>query len=104
MKTAISMPDELFTRAENFAKRHRLTRSALVSKAVEEYLRKRQSDEITTQLNALYATVDSSLDPAFARMQYEVLRKEDTWWDAGKFGGPTSPNRLVRNRRSSGRC
>ena len=79
MKTAISMPDELFAQTEKFAKRHRLTRSALVSKAVEEYLRKRQSNEITAQLNALYATVDSSLDPALARMQDEVFRKEDAW-------------------------
>ena len=77
MKTAISMPDELFSRAETFAKRHRLTRSALVSRAVDEFLHRNQGSDITARLNEVYAKSDSSLDPALQRMQFASLPREE---------------------------
>ena len=77
MKTAISMPDELFSRAETFAKRHRLTRSALVSRAVDEFLHRNQGSDITARLNEVYAKRDSSLDPALQRMQFASLPREE---------------------------
>ncbi|NJM68764.1 MAG: ChpI protein [Scytonema sp. RU_4_4] len=78
MKTAISIPTPLFEAAEQFAKRMGLSRSELYAVALQEYLHAHQSDQITEQLDAVYADEDSSLDPFFVQLQAHTLSKE-TW-------------------------
>ena len=77
MKTAISIPDDVFSRAERFANGHKMTRSALFTVAVDEYLQQHREDDVTQKLNEVYATEDSSLDPVFARLQSLSLPKEE---------------------------
>jgi metal-responsive CopG/Arc/MetJ family transcriptional regulator len=69
MKTAISLPDELFASAEALAERLGVTRSALFATAVAEFLAKHQARKVTDRLNALYAEESSVLDPRLARAQ-----------------------------------
>jgi metal-responsive CopG/Arc/MetJ family transcriptional regulator len=78
MKTAISIPDALFEAAEQFAKRMGLSRSELYAVALREYLQVHKQDEITKQLDAVYADEDSSLEPFFVQLQSHTLSKE-TW-------------------------
>lgn len=47
MKTAISVPDDVFERAERFARRSKRTRSDVYSAAVREYVARHAPDEIT---------------------------------------------------------
>ena len=47
MKTAISLPDTLFERAEQVAERLNLTRSHLSARALQEYLDRTDPDAIT---------------------------------------------------------
>ncbi len=77
MKTAISIPDDVFARAERFAHRSKISRSALFSVAVDEYIQHHREDDVTRRLNDVYASEDSSLDPVFARLQSLSLPKED---------------------------
>ena len=77
MKTAISIPDEVFSRAEEFAHRQKITRSALFTVAVDEYIQHHREDNVTRKLNEVYAKEDSSLDPVFARLQSLSLPKEE---------------------------
>jgi len=77
MKTAISIPDDVFSRAERFAHRRKMTRSALFTQAVDEYLQHHRDDDVTQKLNEVYASEDSSLDPVFARLQSLSLPKEE---------------------------
>ena len=77
MKTAISIPDDVFSRAETFARHRNVTRSALFTIAVDEYLQRHRDDEVTQKLDEVYANEDSSLDPVFARLQALSLPKED---------------------------
>ncbi|MFN6519364.1 MAG: ChpI protein [Nostoc sp. CreGUA01] len=65
MKTAISIPDPLFEAAEQFAKRMGLSRSQLYAVALQEYLQTHKREQVTKQLDAVYADEDSSLDPFF---------------------------------------
>ena len=51
MKTAISLPDDLFLAAERQAKRTRKTRSQLYAKALAEYLARHAPDEVTEAMN-----------------------------------------------------
>lgn len=77
MKTAISIPDDVFERAEQFAHRRNIARSTLFTAAVDEYIKHHKEDDVTRKLNEVYAKEDSSLDPVFARLQSLSLPKEE---------------------------
>lgn len=55
MKTAISVEDKLLGEADHVAKTIGVSRSRLISMALESYLRARRDEEITEQLNRVYA-------------------------------------------------
>jgi metal-responsive CopG/Arc/MetJ family transcriptional regulator len=76
MKTAISLPDELFASADALAERLGVSRSQLFATALAEYLAKHQSQKVTDRLNAVYSTEPSTLDPALHRAQRRSLGKE----------------------------
>jgi metal-responsive CopG/Arc/MetJ family transcriptional regulator len=51
MKTAISIPDDVFANAERLAKRLRKSRSQLFSDAVAEYIARHAPDEVTEAMD-----------------------------------------------------
>ncbi len=55
MKTAISIPDKLFTDAEITAKQLGLARSQLYVKAITEFIEHYNKDKITEKLNLFYS-------------------------------------------------
>ena len=73
MKTAISIPPEVFEAAEAFARRRQLSRSALYTRAVEEFLQHHRSENVTERLDRVYGEVPSELDPVIARLQDQTL-------------------------------
>ncbi|MFC1498585.1 ChpI protein [Verrucomicrobiota bacterium] len=77
MKTAISIPDQVFSRADKFARRRKMTRSALFSIAVDEYIQHHRQDNVTQKLNEVYAKEDSSLDTVLDKVQALSLPKEN---------------------------
>lgn len=81
MKTAISLPDELFERAERAAERLRLNRSQLYARALKEYLERTDPEALTAAFNVVYSTEPSDLDPALWEMQLLTLAEdvEDEW-------------------------
>ncbi|MEO5857446.1 MAG: hypothetical protein ABIR33_00710 [Pyrinomonadaceae bacterium] len=77
MKTAISVRENLFKRAESFAKREKISRSKLFANAVEEYLDKREMNDLAANLNDVYSSEDSSVDPVVFKMALLSLPKEE---------------------------
>ena len=63
MKTAISLPDDLFSEADALAKSLGKSRSGLVAEALAEYVAKHRHAKVTERLNAVYAVEDGRLDP-----------------------------------------
>lgn len=57
MKTAVSVPDDLFAQADRFAKRSRRSRSEVYSAALREYLARHAPDEVTAGLDAVLADI-----------------------------------------------
>jgi metal-responsive CopG/Arc/MetJ family transcriptional regulator len=53
MKTAISVPNDVFERAEHAAKRLKVSRSELYSRALAEFLDSHSPDHVTEVWNAL---------------------------------------------------
>ncbi|MFN0315947.1 MAG: CopG family transcriptional regulator [Burkholderiales bacterium] len=60
MKTAISIPDEVFEIAEKLARRQGVSRSRLFSDALREYVARHAPDEITDAMNRVVADVGES--------------------------------------------
>ena len=55
MKTAISIPDEVFAEADRLARKLKQSRSQLYSRAIREYVARHSADDVTAALDALYA-------------------------------------------------
>jgi metal-responsive CopG/Arc/MetJ family transcriptional regulator len=77
MKTAISIPDKVFSKAESFARRRNMTRSALFTVAVDEYIQHHRQDDVTEKLNEVYAVEESALDPVLESLQSLSIQRED---------------------------
>ncbi len=60
MKTAISIPDEIFKQVEKFSREHQYSRSEVFAMAVKEFLEKLKSKEILDALNEVYSEPNSS--------------------------------------------
>lgn len=73
MKTAISMPDDVFRTAENYARERNMSRSALITRAVKEFLEHHRREGVTERLDRVYAMEDPSLDPVLREMQFASL-------------------------------
>jgi metal-responsive CopG/Arc/MetJ family transcriptional regulator len=77
MKTAISVPDEVFEAADRTAKKLGVSRSELYSTAVSEYIERQRVEDVTSRLNDLYASESSELDEYLGQMQGQSMKKED---------------------------
>jgi metal-responsive CopG/Arc/MetJ family transcriptional regulator len=77
MKTAISIPDEVFRAAEELSRRLRMSRSALYSQAVAAFIASHRSTGVREKLDAIYGEEDSALDPLLAHWQALALPRED---------------------------
>lgn len=76
MKTAISLPEDLFRMAEVAARKMRMSRSKLYATAIAEFLERRSADRITEKLNEVYSRQSSKLDPELLTAQIRSLNKE----------------------------
>ncbi|TGK51122.1 ChpI protein [Leptospira kanakyensis] len=82
MKTAISIPDELFVSAENTAKKLGIPRSQLFAKALEEFIQNHSKEKITEKLNEVYDKNFFESDNSISNISVSTLRKSlknDSW-------------------------
>jgi metal-responsive CopG/Arc/MetJ family transcriptional regulator len=69
MKTAISLPDDLFESADELAERLGVSRSQLYATAVAEYVAKHRDQDVTARLNEVYSGEEAGLEPELRRAQ-----------------------------------
>jgi hypothetical protein len=77
MKTAISIPNDVFEAAEKLARRLGVSRSQLYTSAVSEFLRRHFTDGVTEKLNEIYGEEPSELDSVTRALQYANLGQEE---------------------------
>lgn len=77
MKTAISIPDQIFNEAERVADELKISRSELYTKALAAFLWQQRVDRMTKKANEVYAKVPSNLDPVLMQMQMISLPREE---------------------------
>ena len=77
MKTAVSVPDEVFAKAERLARRMKKSRSELFSNALAEYIARHAPDHVTETMNEVCAEIGEA-DPFVAAASRRIL--ENTEW------------------------
>jgi len=78
MKTAVSLPDDLFRQAEAIARRLRVSRSALYARAIADFLERERGNAITERLDNVYSGRAAKVDSALHGAQMGSLEK-DAW-------------------------
>lgn len=68
MKTAISIPNDVFEEAERVAAELKQSRSQLYSRAVREYVARHSADSVTAALDAVYAGENDESELEFLRV------------------------------------
>ncbi len=76
MKTAISIPDDLFEAADQLAKGIGVSRSQLYTRAVENFVRENGHGDVTERINRVLERTNSELDPFWVAAQARVLRED----------------------------
>lgn len=74
MKTAISIPDDLFASADELAEALSISRSQLYATAVAEFVAKHRTGDMTARINAVYEKQPSAIDKRVRRAQARSVR------------------------------
>lgn len=77
MKTAVSIPDDVFEEAERLARRTRKSRSQLFSDALREYVARHTAGEVTEAMNRACAELGDPKDPFIAAATRRVLERSE---------------------------
>jgi metal-responsive CopG/Arc/MetJ family transcriptional regulator len=79
MKTAVSLPDDVFRGAERHARRVRKSRSQLYADALVEYLARHAPDEITEDMNGVVDQLGQPVSDPFVRTAASRVLRGVEW-------------------------
>ena len=77
MKTAVSIPDDVFEKVERFAHRAKRSRSEVFSAALREYMARHSPDEVTVAINQALENIGNQKDEFVAAAARRVLEKTE---------------------------
>ena len=77
MKTAVSIPDDVFRGAERLARRTKKSRSQLYSEAVREYVARHASEEVTEAMNRVCGQLGNQKDPFLMLAARRTLERSE---------------------------
>ncbi len=78
MKTAISVPDNLFQQIEEVSKKMGISRSRLFSMAIQEFLQHYYAENVTIKLNEVYKKGEGNIENDIDKMQALTIQ-EESW-------------------------
>jgi len=74
MKTALSIPDDIFKQGERLARRLHTSRSQLYARALADFVVQHDDDQITDSMNKVVREVGAETDPFTRRAANQTLR------------------------------
>jgi metal-responsive CopG/Arc/MetJ family transcriptional regulator len=77
MKTAVSIPDNVFKKAERLARRMKKSRSELFSNALAEYVARHAPDHVTETMDQVCAEIGPEPDPFISAASRRVLERSE---------------------------
>jgi metal-responsive CopG/Arc/MetJ family transcriptional regulator len=75
MKTAVSIPDDVFQEAERLATDLQTSRSQLYSRALQEFVARHAPDRVTEAMNRVLDEVGTEVDEFTRRAARNVLQR-----------------------------
>ena len=78
MKTAVSIPDDVFKRVERLVKRARKSRSEVYSAALREYVARHAPEHVTETLDRVCAEIGEGADE-FATVAARRILERSEW-------------------------
>jgi len=78
MRTAISIPDEVFDQAERLADRMQTSRSQLYARALAEFVARHDADHVTEGMNRVVDEIGETSD-AFIRQAADKTLRRSEW-------------------------
>lgn len=79
MKTAVSLPDDVFECAERLAKRLKLSRSQLYSRAIGEYVSRHAPDAVTEALDRVCGELEGQTEGELAMAASRRILEQTEW-------------------------
>lgn len=77
MKTAVSIPDDVFEKVERLARRGKRSRSEAFSAALREYVARHSPDEVTEAINRVCDQVGDQKDEFVEAAARRILEKTE---------------------------
>jgi len=77
MKTAVSIPDDIFEEAERIAARLQTSRSRLYARALAEFLNRHAEDQVTSAMNAAIDQAGAAPDEFTRRAAGQTLGRSE---------------------------
>lgn len=77
MKTAVSIPDDLFQGADRLARRTKKSRSRIFSDALREYLARHSPDEVTAAMDKAVSEIGEAADSFVAAASRRILERTE---------------------------
>ena len=77
MKTAISIPDDIFISADHLAKRLNMSRSEFYTQAIRQYVVECRHTGVKEKLDEVYASENSSVDQTLLNAQAVSIPGEE---------------------------
>lgn len=77
MKTAVSIPDDVFQSAERLARQTRKSRSQLFSDAIQEYVSRHAPDDITASMDRVCAELSEHADSFVTAAARRTLKRSE---------------------------
>ncbi len=77
MKTAVSIPDDLFLQADALARSLGKSRSQVYREALAEYLLRRDRQSVTSAMDAVVEEIGADVDPWVAEVGRRALERTE---------------------------
>lgn len=79
MKTAVSIPDDVFADAERLAERLAMSRSKLYARALAEFVARHDDEQVTELMNRAVAEAGAEDDVSFVRAAARQTARRSEW-------------------------
>jgi hypothetical protein len=77
MKTAISVPNDVFELSEKLAKKLKVSRSQIFAMGVKKLAEEYNEEDLIANINKVCEKVDTSVDPVLFKLAMMSLPKEE---------------------------
>ncbi len=77
MKTAISVPNDVFELSEKLAKKLKVSRGRIFAMGIKKLAEEHNEEDLIATINAVCEKIDTALDPGWKKAQSKILERNE---------------------------